>query len=179
MKKVQVFSKLNEHPFQGIFETEQKANEWIDRCVSNNSWGKPERVVNYENCSEEDLESALEIIPEVVETIPAREPQEILDENGNSFDPPEFSEAMPETVNLISSAMVRLPCEYKIVVTDITSEVEQRKINNKALKFLQETDWKVLRHARQKTLGEETTLTEQEYLALEQQRADAASRVIR
>lgn len=48
-----------------------------------------------------------------------------------------------------------------------------------ALKFLAETDYKVLRHIRQKALGQQLTLTEEEYLNLEQQRSDAANKVIK
>lgn len=44
--------------------------------------------------------------------------------------------------------------------------------------FLSSTDWKVLRHIRQKHLGIETTLAEAEYTALEQEREAAASRII-
>lgn len=47
-----------------------------------------------------------------------------------------------------------------------------------ALKFLVETDYKVLRHIRQKALGQQLTLSEEEYLTLEQQRSDAANKVI-
>lgn len=47
-----------------------------------------------------------------------------------------------------------------------------------ALKFLVESDYKVLRHIRQKALGQQLTLSEEEYLTLEQQRSDAANKVI-
>ena len=43
--------------------------------------------------------------------------------------------------------------------------------------FLNSTDWKVLRHIRQKALGIQTSLSEAEYLQLEQQRHQAASRI--
>lgn len=43
--------------------------------------------------------------------------------------------------------------------------------------FLNSTDWKVLRHVRQKALGVPTTLTEEEYLELEQQRQTAADSI--
>ncbi len=43
--------------------------------------------------------------------------------------------------------------------------------------FLNSTDWKVLRHMRQKSLGVPTTLTEEEYLDLEQQRQTAADSI--
>lgn len=41
--------------------------------------------------------------------------------------------------------------------------------------FLSSTDWKVLRHIREKALGQATSLTEEEYLQLENERAGAAS----
>jgi hypothetical protein len=44
--------------------------------------------------------------------------------------------------------------------------------------FLSSTDWKVLRHIRQTALGIATSLTEEEYLALERQRQAAAQRII-
>jgi hypothetical protein len=44
---------------------------------------------------------------------------------------------------------------------------------------LAETDYKVLRHLRQKALGQELSLSEEEYLALEQERSDAAARIVR
>lgn len=53
---------------------------------------------------------------------------------------------------------------------EVSNAVEQE--------FLRSTDWKVLRHIRQKALGVPTSLTEQQYLALEQQRAAAAARIL-
>ena len=44
--------------------------------------------------------------------------------------------------------------------------------------FLNSTDWKVLRHMRQKTLNIPTTMSESEYLALEQQRQAASVRIV-
>ena len=46
----------------------------------------------------------------------------------------------------------------------------QRSQDEEHREFLRSTDWQVLRHIRQKTLGQPTTLTEQQYLELEQQR---------
>lgn len=54
----------------------------------------------------------------------------------------------------------------------------QDVINAENRFFLESTDWKVLRHLRQKALEVDTSLTESEYLALEQQRAEAAARII-
>jgi phage anti-repressor protein len=44
--------------------------------------------------------------------------------------------------------------------------------------FLQQTDWMVLRHIRQRSLGMDTSLTEEEYIELEQQR-HAASQLVK
>jgi hypothetical protein len=55
-------------------------------------------------------------------------------------------------------------------------QLEQSNIEYK--EFLNATDWMVLRHIRQKALGQRTTLSETEYLDLETQR-DKAARLIR
>jgi hypothetical protein len=55
---------------------------------------------------------------------------------------------------------------------------EIEKQNIPILEFLSSSDWKVLRHLRQKTLGIATSLSEEEYLELENQRQDAANRII-
>jgi hypothetical protein len=56
-------------------------------------------------------------------------------------------------------------------------EKEQDLLNAVEREFLRSTDWQILRHIRQKALNQTTSLTEEEYLALEQQRADAAGRI--
>jgi hypothetical protein len=60
----------------------------------------------------------------------------------------------------------------------ITAQKEQEKLNAVEREFLNSTDWKILRHIRQKALNTTTTLTEAEYIALEQQRNDAALRIV-
>jgi len=60
----------------------------------------------------------------------------------------------------------------------ILSQKEQEKLNGIEREFLNSTDWKVLRHLRQKALSITTTLTEAEYLDLENQRDQAASRIV-
>lgn len=66
-------------------------------------------------------------------------------------------------------------------VVPITQEekntLEEVKTKIEAKNFLQESDWKVLRHIRQKALEVETTLSEEEYLQLEQARAEAAAKI--
>jgi len=55
------------------------------------------------------------------------------------------------------------------------SEISQRDAELRD--FLHRSDWKVLRHIREKNLGLETSLTEQQYLDLEQERHDAAQKI--
>lgn len=56
---------------------------------------------------------------------------------------------------------------------DILAEEEKQN----AVQFLNSTDWKVLRHIRQKALGTKTSLSEEEYIDLETQRASAAAKI--
>ncbi len=67
-------------------------------------------------------------------------------------------------------------------VVSVSSEELTQKIidqsNAVEREFLNSTDWKVLRHLRQKTLGIPTSLTDAEYTELEQQRQAAASRIV-
>ena len=56
-------------------------------------------------------------------------------------------------------------------------EKAQEIVNAVNREFLYSTDWQILRHIRQKALDQTTSLTEEEYLTLEQQRADAAGRI--
>lgn len=63
------------------------------------------------------------------------------------------------------------------VSSSVLAQKEQEKANGIEREFLNSTDWQIMRHIRQKTLGVTTSLTDSEYLALEQQRAEAASRI--
>jgi hypothetical protein len=54
----------------------------------------------------------------------------------------------------------------------------QRITNAEKRKFLADSDWKVMRHIREKALGQSTTLTDQQYLDLEQARATAAAAIV-
>lgn len=58
-------------------------------------------------------------------------------------------------------------------------QLDQLTVNEDKIKFLASTDWKVMRHIREKALGIPTSLSEAEYLDLELQRHDAASKIKR
>jgi len=55
---------------------------------------------------------------------------------------------------------------------------ETEKKNAVEREFLNSTDWMILRHIREKALNLPTTLTEQQYLDLEQKRNNAAARIL-
>lgn len=52
------------------------------------------------------------------------------------------------------------------------------KTNAQYREFLNRSDWQVMRHIRQKALGIQPTLSEDEYLELENQRQNAANNII-
>ena len=54
----------------------------------------------------------------------------------------------------------------------------QRITNAEKRKFLADSDWKVMRHIREKALGQAISLTDQQYLDLEQARAEAAAAIV-
>lgn len=58
------------------------------------------------------------------------------------------------------------------------AKAAQEQINMESRSFLYKSDWKVLRHIREQALGQPTSLTAEEYLELEQARADAAAAIV-
>jgi hypothetical protein len=56
---------------------------------------------------------------------------------------------------------------------------QQEIINAEKREFLNSSDWKILRHLREKALSMDTTLSEIEYLELEQLRNDAAKDIVK
>jgi hypothetical protein len=66
----------------------------------------------------------------------------------------------------------------KSVAASVAEQKAQQLANSKEREFLNSTDWKILRHMRQKALNIDTSLSEAEYIQLEQQRQSAAARII-
>lgn len=52
-------------------------------------------------------------------------------------------------------------------------------LSNESLSYLNSTDWMILRHIRERALGIETSLSEHDYLELEESRHEAASKIIK
>lgn len=66
----------------------------------------------------------------------------------------------------------------KAADASIVAQKAAQQQNAEDLEFLRSTDWKILRHIRQQALSVPTSLSAEEYLALEQQRNAAASRIV-
>ena len=66
----------------------------------------------------------------------------------------------------------------KSVAASVAEQKAQELSNAQEREFLNSTDWKILRHIRQKALNIATSLSEADYLELEQQRQSAAARII-
>ena len=60
-----------------------------------------------------------------------------------------------------------------------TIEKSQEQINTEATQFLSDTDWKITRHKEQQDLGIETSLTEEEYQSLLQERQSVRNLVVK
>jgi hypothetical protein len=64
------------------------------------------------------------------------------------------------------------------VAAGVTAQRATDIANGQEREFLNSTDWKILRHLRQKALNIATSLSDAEYIQLEQQREAAAARVV-
>jgi len=112
-------------------------------------------------------------------------------ENDNVISILNYAPSVPNTVSLVEIndtdyGLIVEQTHYFDVPTKTVKPVDASVLTQKAtqqqnaedLEFLRSTDWKVLRHIRQNALGIPTSLSAEEYQALEQQRNAAASRII-
>lgn len=60
---------------------------------------------------------------------------------------------------------------------DKLKQIAKRGENFKNQNYLSSTDWKIMRHIREQALGLETSLTNKEYLELENKRQEAAKSI--
>jgi len=72
--------------------------------------------------------------------------------------------------NVATSQVVPVP-------DSVMAEKQKAERNSTNLRFLNDTDWKVLRHLREQTLGATLSLSPAEFLELEQSRATAAAAI--
>jgi hypothetical protein len=155
---------------QGLFSSMEEAKAWLAHHEGMKTFGQPKQIVQQQ----------MELEPAVIEKQMVMIKEAELDEEGNELSPAEFEEQdviVKEAV--IEMQEVELAGDYEVEVLDITSQLEQEKINAEALLFLQESDWKRQRHLSQKALGINTSITDSEYLAMEQACQDARNRIIK
>lgn len=101
-----------------------------------------------------------------------------------------YQPSVPESVSITEItdddySLLENKTHYFNVVTNqvepLTSEqIAQQQTfdeNGQKKEFLNSTDWKILRHIREKALGVETSMTEEEYLELENQRQEIAKSI--
>jgi len=106
--------------------------------------------------------SVLNYIPSVPETVQV---VEISDEDYNGIkNQTHYFDIIDKTV--------------KVVSVEETRKKEIEIANALEREFLNNTDWKILRHMRQKFLGLTTSLSEQEFRDLEHKRHQAAKRIV-
>lgn len=145
--------QTNQLTHGGQFDTIEEAQDWIQQIESGdvNPWGLPRRQKKVSECTQEELDSALEIIPEQ-------------------------SESQDDEMMVTQEAMAVLPATYEIEITQF--DRAQEIINFNKREFLSETDYIVLRHIGQKALGVQTSLSEEDYLTLEAQRQLAREEIV-
>lgn len=90
----------------------------------------------------------------------------------------EISRITEQSGLVLLEPLVTIPNQYQVVTADVSAQAAAKQESEEALKLLKDTDYKVLRHLGQKALSLPTSLTEEEYLALEQQRQLARSKVL-
>jgi hypothetical protein len=109
---------------QASFESQELADAWLSKHIGMGSFGSP----RYEMQS-------VEISPAVLEM------QEILDEQGASFDPPQFEEVEIQAAVFEDQQVEVNPAGYEISIEDISAQLAQAAINESALAYLASTDW--------------------------------------
>jgi hypothetical protein len=113
-------------------------------------------------CIENNLvTSILDYAPNVPSTI---EVAEITNEDYSLI------EARSHYFDAISKSIKDLPIS-------IVAEKHNEQIKNEHKLFLNASDWKVLRHIREKALGLETSMSEEEYLELESKRHELSKSI--
>lgn len=148
MKKI-IVRKNNEDKIVEFMPIEQDIQLWEESKKLESKWMKSERIIPLIDATQEEIASAIETIPAVM-----------------------------DGEEQVSPEMIKLPKTYEIIVTDISSQIAQEAINKQAKDLLASTDWKCLRHKDQVDLGVPTSMTEQEYQDLLQARQAARDSIV-
>lgn len=169
MFKIEAVNNKNGRAFSATFETQEELSIYRDHHISNNSFGLPDRWLL------EEVEGFTDTKIVTIEyTLGSLITPEVLDEFGEIvteavFDNPIIEESHTEFF---------YPCDYTIVESDVTAEHDQKLINEQSLKFLSESDYKVLRHRDQLDASLSTSMTEVEFQTLLVERQSAREAIV-
>jgi len=108
MKKISI--KKNNLITNQIELLEVEADSWLQYHIGLGTFGRAAYSYDQQN----------ELTPAVYED------QEILDEEGNSFDPAQFESVLiaPATYETVT---INVPAEYEVIEEDVTAEVEEQQ----------------------------------------------------
>lgn len=109
--------------------------EWIASNIANDVWGKPERWVLHKDEPMAKAYDEADVLEErIVEDMPAMDA--VMDDAGTIV-----QEAIPARTH----KEVKLRAEYTVEIEDISAMVELQKLSTEALRYLESTDWMIIR----------------------------------
>lgn len=111
------------------------STQWIADCIASNAWGKPERWVLHKDEPMAEAYDEADVLEErIVEDMPAMDA--VMDDAGAIV-----QEAIPARTH----KEVKLRAEYTVEIEDISAMVELQKLSTEALRYLESTDWMIIR----------------------------------
>lgn len=132
--------------------------QWIADCIASNAWGKPERWVLHKDEPMAEAYDDADVLEErTVEDMPAVDPvliseaipgsPAVMDEAGNivQAEIPETPAVYSEAITARTHKEVKLRAEYTVEIEDISAMVELQKLSTEALRYLESTDWMIIR----------------------------------
>lgn len=146
MFEIKIINELNNLKFSGEFESQEICQEWIDRQILKNSWGKPERTLSFPNETDfaEQYPQLVDRVKEhtttnIMKSVPVldgegnptytqgeqlvdEEGNLVVDENGN----PVYGQypVMEEVLDYVQYNYL-IKADYVITIDDITAQVEE------------------------------------------------------
>lgn len=110
-------------------------------------------------------------------------------ENGGVVSLLDYVPNVPETIEVVEipehqyqallSGFYYFDCQRKEIQPILQEQLQSSTEYQAKISFLESTDWKILRHLREKALGIQTSLSEQQYIDLEIERQEIAKSIVR
>ena len=148
------------------FETEELLNEWLATHEAMGTFGALE------------VRGDVEVSPAEYEEQDVVTQEESHDEDGVVI--PQITEKrLVKVKDAVIENQVITPADYQVIIIDLTHELEVESQTKEALKFLADTDWLCMRHANERDMGMTTTLSNDDYFELLEQRQEARDKVVR